>query len=147
VAENGVIDPRTGELRDGGPEDKITMHTPIIFDPTATCVRWERFLEEIFNGDTALVDFVWRSVGYSLTGLTKEQILFILWGSGANGKSVFLKVLRRVLGEYALDSPFTTFDVSARSGIPNDVAALAGRRLVTASESNENMRLSEAPRP
>ena len=142
--ENGVIDLRTGELREGKPEDRMTIYTPIVFDPTAVCPRWERFLDEVFEDDEALVDFVWRAVGYSLSGLTKEQILFILWGSGANGKSVFLKILRLVLGDYALDTPFTTFDVTARCGIPNDVAALAGRRLVTASESNENVRLNEA---
>ena len=141
---NGVVDLRTGALRPGETGDRITYHSAIAFDPDAVCPRWERFLDEIFEGDQALVGFIERAVGYSLTGDTREQCLFTCHGSGSNGKSTFLKVLRDLAGDYGANTPFSTFELHSRSAIPNDLAALAGRRLVTASETAEGTRLNEA---
>lgn len=140
---NGVIDLRTGDLRTGRREDLITVHIPLNYDPKATCPRWERFIAEIFDGDPELMAFDQRAVGYSLTGLTIEQASFMLYGTGANGKSVKLKILLRVFSPLAYNMPFSTIEYKRQSSIPNDVAALAGRRIVTASETNENSRLNE----
>ncbi|HSW42622.1 MAG TPA: phage/plasmid primase, P4 family [Patescibacteria group bacterium] len=141
---NGVLDLRTGLLRPGSPADRITLHTDVPYARDATCPRWELFLDEVFAGDEELVDYIGRAVGYSLTGQTTEQCVFLGFGSGANGKSVFLTVLRALAGEYATNTPFSTFELNARASIPNDLAALAGRRLVTASETNEGARLNES---
>jgi len=141
---NGVVDLRTGKLRAGSPSDRITRHIEIDFDPDALCPRWIRFLDEVFGGDAALIDFVHRAVGYSLTGTTTEQVLFLCHGQGSNGKSVFLRLMRLILGPYACDTPFSTFELAARATIPNDVAALEGKRLVTAAETNESARFNEA---
>jgi putative DNA primase/helicase len=141
---NGVLELDTGTLRPGRPDDRITLHTDFVFAPHATCPRWGRFLDEVFLGDTELIDYIWRAVGYSLTGEVSEQCVFTCHGSGANGKSVFLGVLRALAGDYAANAPFSTFELHDRSSIPNDLAALAGRRLVTASETNEGARLNEA---
>lgn len=140
---NGAIDLRTGMLRAGVPGDRITLASPIEFDRTADCPTWDRFLSEVFE-DRGLIDFIDRAIGYSLTGSTEEQCLFLCVGSGSNGKSVFLTVLRELLGPYATNTPFTTFEVAQRAAIPNDIAALVGRRLVTASEMSDGARLNEA---
>jgi putative DNA primase/helicase len=142
--KNGVIDLRSGKLREGRPSDKITLHSNIEFDPNAQCPRWGQFLFEIFAGDTELIEFVQRAVGYSLTGDTSEQVIFLCYGTGANGKSTFLEVLREVAGGYGYNLPFSAFELRARSTIPNDVAALDGRRFVTAIETNESVELNEA---
>ena len=141
---NGVVELHTGTLRPGEQADRITLHTDVTFVPGAPCPRWERFLAEVFDGDTELVDYIWRAVGYSLSGDVGEQCVFTCHGSGANGKSVFLGVLRDLAGNYAANAPFSTFELHSRAAIPNDLAALAGRRLVTASETNEGVRLNEA---
>ncbi len=83
-------------------------------------------------------------MGYSLVGNTSEQCIFTCHGGGANGKSVFLATLRAVAEAFAYNAPFSAFEMARRSAIPNDLAALVGRRLVTASETNEGMRLNEA---
>jgi len=140
----GVVDLRTGTLRNGSPADRITNHTDIAFDADATCPRFERFLIEVFDGDRELIDYIHRAVGYSLSGDISEQCLFLCHGSGANGKSVFLTILRALAGRYAYNAPFSTFELRNRASIPNDLAALAGRRLVTASEVTENARFNEA---
>jgi len=140
---NGVVDLKTGTLRHGRPEDRITMTTGAAYHPEANCPRWHQFLKEIFQEDVSLIDYIWRAVGYTLTGLTTEQVLFICHGQGANGKTVFLNVLSRVLQDYAYNTPFSTFELHQRSSIPADLAALPGRRLVTASEVGEMSRLNE----
>jgi putative DNA primase/helicase len=142
--ENGVVDLRTGKIRDGKQSDLITMHTRIVFDPAAQCPRWLRFLDEVFGSDRELIEYVHRSVGYCLTGITTEQVIFVCHGSGANGKSTFLDVLGQVLGHYSFNLPFGTFELKARSAIPNDIAALPRRRFVTALEANESAPLNEA---
>ena len=141
---DGVLDLRTGELIEPRPEQRITLQTGAPYNPEAECPRWLQFLDEIFLGDQELIDFVHRAVGYSLTGSTVEQCLFICYGTGANGKSTFLNVLRHVLGDYAANTPFSTFDYQRKSEIPNDLAALVGKRLVTSFEVKEHARLDES---
>ncbi len=142
---NGVLDLRTGELRPGQQNDMLTLSTGIAYNPDAPCPRWAQFLQEIFQGDNALIGFIQRAAGHSLTGLTTEQVLFLCHGGGANGKSVFLATLRRVLGEYAINTSFDTFvdDPRGGKGASNDLAALRAARLVTASEVKEGARLNE----
>jgi putative DNA primase/helicase len=122
----------------------MTLHVAHPFDPCAPCPRWLQFLQEVFDNDADLADFIPRAVGYSLTGDTSEQSIYFCLGRGANGKSRFFAGVRYVLGPYAYDAPFSTFEASARATIPNDLAALGGRRFVTVSETAENMRLNEA---
>jgi putative DNA primase/helicase len=141
---NGVLDLRTGALRKGKPSDRITLHTIVPFDPWAQCPRWTQFLNEIFPGDAELIAFIQRAIGYSLTGDTTEQCLFLCYGAGANGKSTFLETVRSVVGGYGWNLPFSAFELQARSNIPNDIASLAGKRLVTAIETNESACLNEA---
>jgi putative DNA primase/helicase len=142
---NGVVDLATGELREGDPDDLITRGSDVAYDPDATCPRWERFLQEIFNDDQDLIAFVHRLVGYTLTGDTREHLLAVLHGQGCNGKSTLLEILKALLGDLATTSAFDTF-ARARGdrGPRNDLARLRGARLVTASESGEGRRLDEA---
>jgi putative DNA primase/helicase len=141
---NGVIDLRTGILRQGKPEDRINLHSPIPYDPQARCHRWHVFLREIFEGDSEIIDYVQRRAGYSATGDTSEQDIAILLGKGANGKTIFLSTLNAALGDYAYNMPFSTIELRDRTAIPNDLAALVDRRFVTASETNQGARLNEA---
>ena len=88
--------------------------------------------------------FLWRAIGYSLTGLTVEQVIFILWGHGENGKSTLLETLLFMLGGFATKTPAETLLAKRDTGIPNDVVGLRGARLVAAIESDEGRRLAEA---
>ena len=142
--DNGVVDLKAGGLRTGRPDDQMTMHAAGSYYPDAECPRWEAFLREVFGGDEELLDFIWRGVGYSLTGDTSEHCVFICHGAGANGKTTFLSTLRGVLGAYGHNMPFTTIEMQGRSSVPTDVADLAGKRLVIATETDERTRLNEA---
>ena len=141
---NGVVDLETGLLRPGRPEDQVTLTTPVWYDPNAQCPLFDKFVADIFGQDLELIDYVQRALGYSLTGSTREQCLFILWGAGQNGKSILIAIIRSVLGAYADDLPFSALELHQRSSIPNDIAKLVGKRFVTSAETNDGVRLNEA---
>jgi putative DNA primase/helicase len=91
-----------------------------------------------------MVAYVQRALGYSLSGITKEQAIFVAHGNGANGKSTLLNTIKRVMGDYSAATPFDTFEADSRNMYGNDLAALKGRRYVIASESEATRRLAEA---
>jgi len=108
------------------------------------CPEWLAFLDTIMGGDQELVAFLQRAVGYCLTGSIKEQCMFIAYGRGANGKSTFMDTISYILGDYATTTAVETFVGRREGAIPNDLAALAGARLVTCSETGEGGGLDEA---
>lgn len=144
---NGVLDLQTGEFREHQRDDKITKMSPIDYDPTAKCPRWEQFLREVMTGQNeATIPFLQRAAGYSLTGFTGEHCLFLLYGTGRNGKSVLIKTVQHVLGDYAMQADWQSFSIRKNSGgmeIREDIARLAGSRFVAAIESAEHVRLAE----
>jgi putative DNA primase/helicase len=90
-----------------------------------------------------LIKFLQRSIGYALTGSTREQVLFFLYGTGANGKSTFIETCRNLLGDYAQQSEFDTFVTKKNDGPRNDIARLKGARLVAAVEAAQGRQLDE----
>lgn len=141
---NGTLDLRTQELRAHRREDFITKLAPVAFDAKAKCPRWDEFLKRIFDGNPGLIGFMQRATGYSLSGLTSEQVLFLLHGLGANGKTTFLETLRRLGGEYARQADFATFLETDHDGPRNDVAVLKSARVVIATEADSRRALSES---
>lgn len=144
--ENGTIDLRTGELRAHAAADLITKLAPVIHDPAAQCHRFKRFLGEIFQGNQSVVDFLQRWYGYAATGITREQALLIKFGPGGNGKSTLGEVLDGVLGEYSTPATLGLLTSKNNSDTAHhaEIADLLGRRLVTASESEDGAKLKEA---
>ena len=141
--QNGVVDLRTGELRAGQQTDRITLHADIPYDPAATCPRWIRFLDEIFGRNEEIIDYVWKALGYTITGSMKEQKMWLCFGHGSNGKNVFLETVARVFGDYAKFAAPGCFEANKGQSIPSDMAMLADRRLIVASEVNKDSRLNE----
>lgn len=135
--KNGTIDLRTGELLPHHREDRITKLAPIAHDVAATCPTWLAFLGRIFAGDEALVAYVQRAIGYSLTGDVSEHALFLCYGDGANGKSTFLNLLLAMLGDYAGPTPPGMLLVRVQSEHQTEIVDLRGRRVTTASEIKE----------
>lgn len=141
---NGTIDLRTGQLKPHDPQDLTTKVIPVEYIPDAARLQWIEFLETIFNRNYDLINFIQRAVGYSLTGDISEQCLFLLHGTGANGKSVFIKTISHLLSDYAQTADFETFLVKKNDGgIRNDIARMQGKRFVSAIEAESGKRLSE----
>jgi putative DNA primase/helicase len=142
--ENGTVDLRTGELRAHLREDLCTKLAPVVYEAEATTSLWHRFLLDTCGGDMELAAFLQRCAGYSLTGLTNEEVLFFLHGPGGTGKSTFIETLKASLGDYARTADFDTFlRRKGDRGIPSDIARLAGARLVAGVEVEEGKALAE----
>ncbi|MGD0205285.1 MAG: phage/plasmid primase, P4 family, partial [Dehalococcoidia bacterium] len=140
---NGVVDLRTGALREGRPDDRITMHTPVSYHPDAPCPYWLAFLDRVIGGNGNLIDFLQRAIGYSLTGDVSEQVLFFLHGTGANGKSTFLGALLDALGGYGRQAAPGLLLAMRGERHPTEYADLEGARLVASVEVDEGRRLAE----
>jgi putative DNA primase/helicase len=140
--QNGTVDLRTGMLHEHRQSDMIAKMAPINFVPEAQCPRFLQFLDEVFVGDSDIASFAQRMIGYCLTGDTREESIFILYGRGQCGKSKFVEIICRVLGDYVRNTPVTTF-VERNDTSTADLASLVGSRLVTASEADEHQAFNE----
>ena len=141
--QNGTLDLRTGRLKAPDPADRITKIVPMEYDPDAPRPRFMRFLKELL-ADGALIRFVKRYAGYTLTGVTRERLLAILYGSGKNGKTTLVELFHEVLGDYARNTDVETLLIKKYQGVGNDVAALKGARFVSAAEVERGRRLAES---
>ncbi|MBO4639935.1 MAG: hypothetical protein J5710_09295 [Treponema sp.] len=121
----------------------ITKKSNFIFEKGTDCPTWNLFLMQIFNKDLQLIRFIQKAMGYALSGDVSEQCLFILWGTGANGKSTFLNVMLELFGDYATSTGIETF-MKKNSEQSNDLARLKGLRLVTTSEIEQGRQISES---
>lgn len=129
----GTVELRRGLLRPARREDMLTRQTSVT-PARGKPVRWMQFLHEIFDGDADLIAFMQRAAGYALTGETREHKMLFLYGSGRNGKSVFLSTLFHIWGEYARRASAGTFLNLVGEKHPTDLAGLQGARLVIGSE-------------
>lgn len=140
---NGYLDLTSGVLHDHDREKLFSKQTDFEYTPNAQPSVWLDFLDDIFAGDKSLIRYVQKAVGYSMTGSTREQVMFILHGMGRNGKSVFLETISHILGTYADNIRADSLMVKHQGGVNNDIAKLQGARLVTSSEPNEGFRFDE----
>jgi putative DNA primase/helicase len=143
--ENGCVNLRSGKLEPNLPAHYITRYGGASFDESAECPRWLQFLDEVFESDEDTIYAAQLLLGYTLTGLSTEEIMVFCVGYGANGKSIFGNVISAILGSYSKTAPSTLLstrradDHSPRS----DLAMLNGARLVSINELPGGMRLDE----
>ena len=141
--ENGIVDLKTGKLQPHDRELGLTKITNITFDENAKCPEWLNFLDQIFQGDKELAEYMQRLIGYSLTGEITEQIMVFLIGGGSNGKSTFINIIKDIMGDYGRQAKSDTFIKKKETGANNDIARLVGSRFVSAIESEDGEQLSE----
>ncbi|WP_100213325.1 phage/plasmid primase, P4 family [Methylorubrum extorquens] len=138
---NGVLDLRAGKLVETS--CIITRRLGTNYDSQARCPSFVEFLGQVFDGDKEKINFIRRAVGYTLTGSTAGQCMFVAIGSGANGKSTFLKIIQELMGDYGTSIPSNSFMVSKfGNDKTDDIASLNGRRFVSASEGEIGQKLA-----
>lgn len=141
--QNGYISLSSGEQHEPDKDKMFSMIADAEMTESQQPDAWNDFLNDIFNYDQEIIQFMQRAIGYSLTGSTREQVMFILHGKGRNGKSLFIETIRSILGNYTDNIQAKTLMVSRGDTINNDVAKLQGARLVTSSEPSEGFRFDE----
>lgn len=142
-----VIDLRTGTARPATAADYVTKSlAPCTIGTPAMAVRWLAFLDQIFNDDAELIDWMQRWCGYALTGMTSEQVFLFFFGCGANGKSVFAETIRHIMGDYSRTVSSETLTETKRhaGGASPDIADLMGARLALTTETEDGSALAES---
>jgi putative DNA primase/helicase len=140
----GVIDLRTGAMRDARPEDYITRLTAVAPAVGEECPLWLKFLGEATGDDAGMIGFLRRWFGYCLTGITQEHALVFIHGDGGNGKGVVMNTVFGILGDHAVNAAMETFVVTRGDKHSTDLAMLDGARMVMASEVEEGQTWAEA---
>ena len=138
----GVVDLRIARMRPHDRTDRMTKVSTAT--PRGECPTWRAFLSDVTGGDAELMDYLQRMVGYCLTGVTSEHALFFLYGTGANGKSVFVTTIATILGDYAANAPMDTFMETRSDRHPTDLAGLRGARFVASIETEQGRRWNES---
>lgn len=142
-----ILDLRSGHVKQAVPDDCVTKSMNVAELGNADrAIRWKQFLAEVFVGDVELIDWFQRYCGYLLTASTEEHILLFMHGRGANGKSVLVETLRRIMGDYACAVAPETLCASNRSGsaATPDLVPLIGARMVLSSEAEKNSKFAQS---
>ena len=142
-AVNGYVDLTSGVLQEHDKEKMFSRQTNYEYTDNAQPDIWLDFLDDIFAGDAEIIRYIQKAIGYSMTGSTREQVMFILHGMGRNGKSVLLETISEILGSYADSIRADSLMVKQSAGVNNDIAKLQGARIVTSTEPNEGFRFDE----
>lgn len=141
---DGYINLTSGEHHEHDISKMFSLQAKSDYSDKMEPVIWKQFLEDIFDGDTEVIRFIQKALGYSLTGSIREQVMFILHGKGRNGKSIFTETISEILGTYASNIQADSLMVKQNKGAANsDIARLTNVRFVTSSEPNEGFRFDE----
>ena len=142
----GFVEIDKGEAKIRSSRPLVAKVTNANFIAGKDCPQFKRFLQEVFDQDQELIDWIQRALGYSILGNTDEQCLFIAYGQGANGKSTLFEVIREMLGDYAKVTDFELFLNNHKSDVRllEAVGELAGIRFAFASEVGSNKRFSDS---
>lgn len=141
---NGVLDLRTGALRDSSPADLISRASPVAYDPDARHPLWFDFLRWFTRERPELERFLQMAAGYTMTADVREEKLFFIHGPAASGKTSFVEAVKVVMGGYATTADFSTFLKGHAVGGPRqDIARLSGARYVSSIEVDQGKRLAE----
>ena len=141
---NGTLDLKTGKLQEHDRTDYITKVSSVVYDPEATCPMWDEFVSYAMEEDTEVVDFIHRFFGYCLTGLSTEQVLLFMEGTGCNGKTTALLMLMHILGDYAIQGAPGLLLAKKNESHPTEVADLEGTRFVANSEVEKGKPFAES---
>lgn len=145
--QNGTLDMDTLEFKPHDPHDFITKISPAVYDPDAKCPRWDQFVDEVMQGKTAVARYLQKAVGYSLTGDTSLECLFIMYGpTTRNGKTTTIDTILKLMGEYGRsakpDMLASNFRGPSNGAPSEDVARLAGARFVGISEMEQKLTIN-----
>ncbi|HHW37089.1 MAG TPA: nucleoside triphosphatase [Bacillales bacterium] len=145
---NGTLDLRTMQFRDHSPEDRLTKIAPVKYDPNAVCPRFTSFIDEIMSGDKEKAKFLQKALGYAVSGDTRFECMFFLYGETTrNGKGTLMESILRVFGDYGKAVRPETIALKQYNNSSNpseDVARLAGVRFANISEPSRGLLLNAA---
>lgn len=145
---NGTLELRTMQFRNHSPEDRLTKIAPVKYDPNALCPRFTSFIDEIMSGDKEKAKFLQKALGYAVSGDTRFECMFFLYGETTrNGKGTLMESILRVFGDYGKAVRPETIALKQHNNSSNpseDVARLAGVHFANISEPSRGLLINAA---
>lgn len=145
---NGTLDLKTMKFREHNASDFLTKLSPVIYDPVATNERFNSFITEVMSGDKDKALFLQKALGYALTGDTKYECMFFLYGATTrNGKGTLMESILGVMGDYGKSVRPETIAVKQNNSSQSpseDIARLSGLRFANISEPSRGITLNAA---
>lgn len=139
---NGTLNLETFKLQEFHQEDYLTFKAGVRYDPGAKCTEWLEHLNLVFGNDADLISAFQLMAGYSLLSGNPDQVFFIPYGSGKNGKSVTTNVLRMIMGDYGIHvAPQTLMAQKNPDKARSDLVRIQYKRLVTSTEGEQGAKL------
>lgn len=151
--ESGTVDLKTGNIM---PFDKnnllskntnvgVSYETPEVWLKFLSGVFFRGHSEQAIKETQEIIECMQMALGLSLTGDTREQVMFLLYGSGSNGKSTLMELLAHIMGDYCqtIDSEMLMAKASQNTSVQFSLAELPGCRLLITKETNEGDKLAE----
>lgn len=141
---NGILDVPSQTLMPHDPRMLLTKQIPVAFDKEAEAPRWQAFLEQALP-DAEIRDYLQRAMGHTLLGNAEQRALFLLHGPSGTGKSVFIRAMEQLFGDFAETATPATLNSSSKTAtLTNDLNDLRGKRFVSISELDEGEVLNES---
>ncbi|MBR5202548.1 MAG: nucleoside triphosphatase [Clostridia bacterium] len=145
---NGTLNLETMEFCEHNASDFLTKISPVIYDPVATNERFDSFITEVMSTDTEKALFLQKALGYALTGDTKYECMFFLYGATTrNGKGTLMESILGVMGDYGKSVRPETIAAKQNNSSQNpteDIARLSGLRFANISEPSRGITLNAA---
>lgn len=143
---NGFIDLRTGRLIPHSPTQLVMKQALVRYEPNAQCPRFDRFIRSVLLDDKDYIDYMQKVLGYAITGEVNEQVFFIAYGRGSNGKTTLFETIMGLMGDYACTTEFDLFLSTDKTAVRTQeaVGKLKGKRIAVASETSDSRKFSEA---
>jgi len=146
AVKNGIIDLRTGILREGMLKDYMQTQLDTDYNPLGKTDIIDGFVDSIFSSDIPTIHYVQKLFGYGITGHTKEQIWAILTGDGSNGKSLFIGIIESLLRKWCVNASYDVFfkgdKRTTAGGATPHLAALKGARICVKEETEPKDKLN-----
>lgn len=131
---NGILDLATATLRPHDRQAFMTRMSGVEYDPNASSPEWDSFVDQLTCGDETLRAALQCACGYASLGVVNQQVAFILFGEGANGKSTFLSLIQRALGDYGGTAPPNLLARRKGEPHPTELWVLRSKRVVSVQE-------------
>jgi putative DNA primase/helicase len=139
--ETGILD-ANGRIRPHAFEEMITKLSPVRVNMGAEAPQWQAFLDKVIPSKK-VQEYLQRAVGYSMTGSVTEQVFFFAYGLGANGKSTFFRMMKKILGDYYVSLPIEALMATKNEQHSTALTDLRGVRFASAVEPSEGRSFNE----
>lgn len=141
---NGIYDLDSHTVMPHDPKMLLTKQLPVAFDKDATAPQWEAFLAQSLP-DPEIRTYLQKAIGHTLLGNAEQRALFLLHGPSGTGKSVFIRMMEQLFGDFAETATPATLNASSKTAtLTNDLNDLKGKRFVSISELDEGEVLNES---